>query len=50
MTEMKPGRTKRKLNSTNISGSHLIFIMNIGIDIGVNRIPSLGVNRNKMMC
>jgi hypothetical protein len=50
MTEMKLGRNKRKLNSTNISGSQLIFIINIGIDIGVNRIPSLGVNRNKMIC
>ena len=49
MNEMKPGRTKRKLNSTNVSGAHLIFIMNISIGIGVNRIPSLGVNRNKMV-
>jgi len=49
MTDMKPWRTKRKLNSTNTSGSHLIFLMNMGIDIGVNRILSLGVNRNKMM-
>jgi hypothetical protein len=46
---MKPGGNKRKLNSTDVSGAHLIFVINIDIGIGVNRLPSFGVNRNKIV-
>jgi hypothetical protein len=46
---MKLGGSKRKLNSTNVIGAHLIFMLNVDIGTGVNHVASFGVNRNKII-